>query len=33
VIATAGYDNWVGLALAVLGVLYLIIVLISPERF
>jgi len=32
-IAAAGYDNWVGLGLAVLGVLYLIIVLISPERF
>jgi hypothetical protein len=32
-IAAAGYDNWVGLILAILGVLYLIIVLISPERF
>jgi len=32
-IATAGYDNWVGLTLALLGVMYLLIVLIFPERF
>jgi K+-transporting ATPase KdpF subunit len=33
VIATAGSDNWVGLILAGLGVLYLVFVLIFPERF
>jgi K+-transporting ATPase KdpF subunit len=33
VIAVTGYDNWVGLSLAVLGVLYLVMVLIFPERF
>ncbi len=32
-IAAAGYDNWVGLLLAALAVLYLIVVLIFPERF
>lgn len=32
-IAGAGYDNWVGLILAGLGVVYLVIVLIFPERF
>lgn len=32
-IAAAGYDNWVGLILAGLGVVYLVIVLIFPERF
>ncbi len=32
-IAVADYDNWVGLILAGLGVLYLIFVLVSPERF
>lgn len=32
-IATAAYDNWVGLALAVAAVFYLIAVLIFPERF
>ena len=29
----ASYDNWVGLALASLAVLYLVLVLIFPERF
>ena len=29
----ASIDNWVGLALAVAGVLYLFAVLIYPERF
>ena len=29
----ASYDNWIGLALASLGVLYLVLVLIFPERF
>jgi K+-transporting ATPase KdpF subunit len=29
----AAYDNWVGLALAALAVLYLVLVLIFPERF
>jgi hypothetical protein len=33
VIAAAGYDNWVGLGLAAVGVLYLLFVLIFPERF
>ena len=32
-IAAAGYDNAVGLGLAVLAVLYLLFVLIFPERF
>ena len=32
-IAAAGYDNAVALALAVLAVLYLLYVLIFPERF
>jgi K+-transporting ATPase KdpF subunit len=32
VIADAA-DNWVGLALAVLGVIYLLCVLVFPERF
>jgi K+-transporting ATPase KdpF subunit len=32
-IAAASYDNWVGLALAVLAAGYLVIVLIFPERF
>jgi hypothetical protein len=32
-IAVADYDNWVALILAGLGVLYLIVVLIFPERF
>ena len=26
-------DNWLGLALAVLGVIYLLLVLVFPERF
>ena len=29
----ASYDNWVGLALALLAVVYLVLVLIFPERF
>jgi hypothetical protein len=33
VIATEGYDNWVGLGLAALAVVYLILVLVFPERF
>jgi K+-transporting ATPase KdpF subunit len=33
VIATESYDNWIGLALAALAVVYLILVLIFPERF
>jgi hypothetical protein len=33
VIANAGYDNAVGLGLAVLAVLYLLFVLVFPERF
>lgn len=32
-IAVAGYDNWVGLALACLAVVYLVLVLVFPERF
>ena len=32
-IATAAYDNWVGLGLAVLAIAYLVGVLIFPERF
>ena len=32
-IAAAGYDNWVALALAALAVVYLVLVLIFPERF
>ena len=32
-IAAAAYDNWVGLALAVLAIGYLVGVLIFPERF
>ena len=32
-IATESYDNWVGLGLAVMACLYLIAVLIFPERF
>lgn len=26
-------DNWVGLGLAILGVAYLVVVLVKPERF
>jgi K+-transporting ATPase KdpF subunit len=33
VIASQSYDNWVGLALAVAALGYLIAVLIFPERF
>jgi hypothetical protein len=33
VIATESYDNWIGLGLAVAACLYLIAVLIFPERF
>ncbi len=32
-IAEAEYDNWVGLILAALAVIYLVLVLIFPERF
>ena len=32
-IATNSIDNWAALGLATLGVLYLLIVLIFPERF
>jgi hypothetical protein len=32
-IATAAYDNWVGLGLAVAALFYLVAVLIFPERF
>lgn len=32
-IAAAAYDNWVGLGLAALAVVYLVAVLIFPERF
>ena len=32
-IAAAAYDNWVGLALAVAAIGYLVAVLIFPERF
>jgi hypothetical protein len=31
--ATNAIDNWVALGLATLGVLYLLVVLIFPERF
>lgn len=31
--ATAAYDNWVGLGLAVAALFYLVAVLIFPERF
>jgi K+-transporting ATPase KdpF subunit len=32
-VIAAGYDNWVGLALAALAFVYLVLVLIFPERF
>ncbi len=32
-IAATGYDNWVGLILAGLSVVFLVVVLIFPERF
>ncbi len=32
-IAAAAYDNWVGLGLAIAAVVYLVVVLIFPERF
>jgi K+-transporting ATPase KdpF subunit len=32
-IAVTGYDNWVGLGLAVAAIAYLLVVLIFPERF
>jgi K+-transporting ATPase KdpF subunit len=32
-IAAAAYDNWIGLALAVVTLAYLVAVLIFPERF
>ena len=32
-IAVTDYDNWVALALAALAVIYLVLVLIFPERF
>ncbi len=31
--ATNAIDNWVGLGLAALGVMYLLFVLVFPERF
>jgi hypothetical protein len=33
VIAAAAYDNWVGLGLAIVAIVYLLAVLIFPERF
>jgi len=33
VIASAAYDNWVGLGLAICAIGYLVAVLIFPERF
>jgi K+-transporting ATPase KdpF subunit len=33
VIAVADIDNWIGLGIAALGVVYLFVVLIRPERF
>jgi hypothetical protein len=33
VIAAATYDNWVGLGLGVVGILYLLVVLVFPEKF
>jgi hypothetical protein len=32
-IAASDYDNWVGLIIAGLGILYLVYVLVFPERF
>lgn len=32
-IAVESYDNWVGLGLAAIAVVYLILVLVFPERF
>jgi len=32
-IAANSYDNWIGLGLAALGIVYLFIVLIFPEHF
>jgi hypothetical protein len=32
-IASSGGDNWVGLGLAIAAIVYLVFVLISPERF
>ena len=32
-IATAAYDNWVGLGLAIAAIAYLVVVLVFPERF
>ena len=32
-IAVADIDNWIGLGIAGLGILYLLLVLIHPERF
>ena len=32
-IAAAAYDNWVGLALSIVAIGYLIAVLVFPERF
>jgi len=32
-VIAANYDNWVGVALASLAVVYLVLVLIFPERF
>jgi F subunit of K+-transporting ATPase (Potass_KdpF) len=33
VIAVTSYDNWVGLVLASVAVVYLVMVLVFPERF
>jgi K+-transporting ATPase KdpF subunit len=33
VIAVSDVDNWIGLGIAALGVVYLFVVLIRPERF
>jgi len=33
VIASSGVDNWIGLGLAVLLAIYLVVVLVRPERF
>jgi K+-transporting ATPase KdpF subunit len=32
-VIAADYDNWIGLALGALAVVYLVLVLIFPERF
>ena len=32
-IGAAGYDNWIGLALGAMAIVYLIVVLVFPEKF